>query len=124
MQEFRAWDLQKKKMKYNPLIPDTSFLNDAFEDKRFIIMQSFGFKDNKNQKFFENDIVECTIISKNRNVPITKIYFILSLNFKEGIPPFLDYYFHESNENDYVFKILGNDYENPNLIKELYDNNF
>ena len=103
--KFRVWDKKFKKMRYDPLIPDTSFLNDAFLDERFIFMQFTGIKDRNKKEIYEKDI--CLV--DGELFIIVKKY--MGFWFKSMKTAELFIFFNES----YNIKILGNEYESPAL---------
>ena len=106
--KFRVWDKKFKKMRYNPLIPDTSFLNDAFLDDRFIFMQFTGIKDKNGEEIYEKDI--CLV--DGELYVIGKKY--MGFWFKSMETAELFIFFNES----YNIRILGNEYETPELLED------
>lgn len=117
--KFRAWHNKKKKMypittiwfgkKYIPEVVECEishrecFLEENM--KNIILMQSTGLKDKNGKEIFEGDI--------------TKIFgLIREVNFNGArffVKPALTF---DSVESEDV-KVIGNIYENPELLKEL-----
>ena len=106
--KFRIWDKKFKKMRYNPLIPDTSFLNDAFLDERFIFMQFTGIKDRDKKEIYEKDIC----LFDGELFIIVKKYMGFWFKSAETAELFV---FHNELYN---IKILGNEYETPELLED------
>ena len=78
--KYRAWDIKKKKMIYNPFVYDDNEtlaewsmvrLNEALKDKRFVYLEYTGLCDLNSKKIFEGDIVNTKAIDRFwRNVEI------------------------------------------------------
>ena len=93
-----------------------------FEDKRngedVIFMQSTGLKDNKGKEIFEGDILACETDDEVINVNVFwdeehALFMFESKKYNEQEP------LAELVENNtYPFEIIGNIYENPELLED------
>ena len=134
--KFRAWDISNKKMliqkeKYNDFEDLTNFLQfevwdllDCDEDKKNIILMQFtGLKDKNGKEIYEGDIVEIKEETHKRlqgfkgqkyKVIFNEGSFEIKREINIGI---------EQNNlgtvNSYIcLEIIGNIYENPELLEE------
>lgn len=126
--KFRAWDKVFKEMvQVNALVLDEQVVkvtykngNVAKEDmKEYELMQSTGLKDKNNQEIFEGDILIVSdehswleVVSYNQE----KAMFVTEeINRKYKVPesPLNDLF----DTNIFKFKVLGNIYENPELLE-------
>nr|DAT39091.1 MAG TPA: YopX protein [Caudoviricetes sp.] len=126
--KFRAWDKMFKEMvQVNALVLDEQVVkvtykngNVAKEDmKEYELMQSTGLKDKNNQEIFEGDILIVSdehswleVVSYNQE----KAMFVTEeINRKYKVPesPLNDLF----DTNIFKFKVLGNIYENPELLE-------
>jgi len=136
--KFRAWDKKDKRMIDSDLLMGRCDLNNAFNGreiyKNWIIMQYTELKDKNGKEIYEGDIVKM-ILRKDNITPIGEIKFGLMQSF------FIAY---NGDSGDYCFinqedggsasdtykdlqdyneidcsdiEIMGNIYENPNLLK-------
>ena len=119
--EFRAWDKEKKIMRYEQMWWNDSWIefiserDNPYPIQRFIVMLCTGFKDRNKKKIYENDIVRYS--DKYTAVVVWKDTGF-GLEFLEEVEsPQTWYYLPNSN----VLEILGNIYENPELIVLLSD---
>ena len=119
--EFRAWDKEKKIMRYEQMWWNDSWIefiserDNPYPVQRFIVMLCTGFKDRNKKKIYENDIVRYS--DKYTAVVVWKdTGFGLEFLGEVGSPQTW-YYLPNSN----VLEILGNIYENPELIVVLSD---
>ena len=107
--KFRAWDKTNKKMWQYPFgLYDVPFwIGDEISksEKRGEIMQFTGLKDKNRKEVYEGDIV------------MINLKLISVISFKNGKFGYKDREYHFSLDED--IKILGNIYENPELLKEL-----
>ena len=138
--KFRAWDKEDKKMIINPKIYycecgcKFTHLDGIFVDDIWIYMQYTGLKDKNGKEIYEGDIVECEFY-KDQPVPgevkWDKIYdeqenmftgksaklvmhgFTIWSLPREQIATAINM-FPESANN---IEVIGNIYENPELIK-------
>lgn len=108
--KFRCWDKEYKKMyfdvqgMYDSEPTWYGGFGEIIENDRFVVMQYTGLKDNSGILVFEGDILETVDIpelpAKRREV------FWFKSGFNVG-----------SCENE---KVIGNIYQNPELLKENY----
>lgn len=125
---FRAWDKVFKEMvQVNALVLDEQVVkvtykngNVAKEDmKEYELMQSTGLKDLNGIEIFEGDILEVTekhswleVVSYSQE----KAMFVteeINREFKVPETPLYDLF----NTNIFKFEIIGNIYENPELLE-------
>ncbi len=116
--KFRAWDPE---LKY--FIPDVyvssglylnHFLNNSQLENRLILMEFTGLKDRNGKEIYEGDICKQTNPTNTRD-----LNKILLIEWVHDVEENTDAGFSISNGNAY--KIIGNIYENPELLKN--DNN-
>lgn len=124
---FRAW--LKKEQKMDNEIDHISWLEDELycigdgitymvlaED--LVLMQSTGLKDNKGKEIFEGDILACETDDEVINVNVFwdeehALFMFESKKYNEQEP------LAELVENNtYPFEIIGNVYENPELLED------
>ncbi len=138
--EFRGWHIKQKKM-YSPeemaqdqltLLPTGQFINVSgkstnlskiFTYDEFLPLQFTGLLDKNGKKIFEGDVVEMLdewidhyTLYSNHQIEFGSGTFRL----ENGVP-LLDCLDEESNFEKCDFEIVGNIYENPNLILEERD---
>lgn len=133
--KFRAWDYEKKSMltgnnQYGSDEPDANLKHSsagAFtrlweslarfaENDRFVLMQFTGLKDKNGKEIFEGDIVEfCTKWEFPQRFKGQVIYFPESMQygFSENGESYYDF---TDIENDELLEVIGNIYENPELL--------
>ena len=131
--KFRAWDKENEKMMpVNDLHlncdgiiglneykrsdkPDYTFMRNP---EKYVIMQHTGLKDDFGREIYEGDIVMAKIIIE---IPLNDCSMIeecgvVKYNIEEvGYEPFLSW--NRKYGNIEMIEILGNIYENPELIK-------
>lgn len=128
--EYRAWDKETKKIykvrdltfdSHGKLYKISVFVNDYFyqwhDSERYILMQYTGLKDKNGKEIYEGDIVH--YCSEDIDV-------ISEIGFDESLLAYAMYSW-EGNyifgyEPPSVFEVIGNIYENPNLV-EVDDGN-
>lgn len=127
---FRAWDKKLKELTnysisgifiefYNK---DTECWEIDREGERFILCQYTGLKDDEDREIYEGDIVKA--ISFARWIGVVEysdenqafIFDDLDKKYRGDSIVFMSQF-------DEGFKILGNIYENPELLKELANDN-
>ncbi len=121
--KFRAWQKAHKKMlTWEGFFRNTT-VEDAFNNPQYVLMQFTGLKDKNGKEIYEGDIVEYLQMfgsSKtdewNREKGIVRWW-------KDGWLPFVwendmsgDDDWYSNHQKDY--RIIGNIYESPNLIKD------
>lgn len=104
--KFRTWDIDNKIMEY---IDNKCYwmLHDTYYD---VLMQYTGLKDKNKKEIYEGDILEydgkgCDVVSFEDGSFIVKSkgkYNVAHLNLQQGS----------------VSEVVGNIYENPELLKE------
>lgn len=101
---FRAWNKEKKEIVYRFFSIDNTnglcWYQNPMENLPYILMQYTGLKDKNGKEIYEGDIVYSTYY--RHNIEIEDIFTMYK---------WFDY--PESEE----FEIIGNIYENPELIK-------
>lgn len=106
--KFRAWDNHSHKMIY---------IQDELPKYRgFEIMQFTGLKDKNGKEIFEGDIVEfCTKWEFPQRFKGQVIYFPESMQygFSENGESYYDF---TDIENPEILEVIGNIYENPELL--------
>lgn len=126
--KFRAWDKEQKEwVKYSITdnIPifchNTSRWKTDKEGKRFILCQYTGLKDKNDREIYEGDIVRAVVFSKwigvakysDKNQAF--VFECIDKNYRGNIV-FMSQF-------DQGFKILGNIYENPEMLEKISNDN-
>jgi uncharacterized phage protein (TIGR01671 family) len=107
--EFRAWDIEKKRMLQNV----SSMLNNS----SFILMQYIGVKDSSGKKIYEGDILE-------GDIPTSAVMFGEYDNHRQYADHAAGVGFYIENRDGidkinrnmidvYHLKVIGNIYQNP-----------
>ena len=133
--KFRAWDVLAEKMIDEILM--ISFVRKEiigkfsdgstsvplkFEDKRngedVVLMQSTGLKDKNGKEIFEGDILACKTDDEVINLNIFwdeehALFMFESKKYNEQEP-----LAELVEDNTYPFEIIGNIYENPDLLED------
>lgn len=115
--KFRAWSKEKSKiypLNIKALIAAEIFrtLIPNFEnDKDLILMQCTGLKDSEGSLIYEGDIV------KYEGKPYQVIWDKYGFNLKGFYQGFMDYPTEAFSEG-LSFRVIGNIYENPELLEE------
>ena len=116
--KFRAWDKATKKMWYSStnggygsLIPFFETVEAAIEDDSAILMQYTGLKDKNGKEIYEGDIVKIKDLCDN-DVDA----FVGYVSYDNA-----SFYINQQGVShyrwiDYVVEIIGNIYENPELL--------
>ena len=125
--KFRAWDKAKQMWSNYKIYDGTVYLMDIntgvwyerYED--FDLMQYIGLKDINNVEIFEGDIVE--VYKERINFKDTTIvkfdenrasFVLVSQDNDNG---YLSYDISYYNYNEVYYKVIGNIYENKDLLK-------
>ena len=121
IQKYRAWDKETETM--NGMAEIYRNRNQEIElrprDENIILMQSTGLKDKNGKEIFEGDVIAIEV--DDTGTPINARVF---QNSKIGV---LMFHVFEDNEdvpmvelledNSVAFEIIGNIYENPELLE-------
>ncbi len=127
MINFRAWDVTKKEMINEGLIFETRCKMDckdilfgyARHLERFVMMQYSGLKDLMGKEIYEGDIVS---VGNDRNIGVVKFREgCFDIDFVDGLKDQHNVYctIKKGVVREYVYKlkIIGNIYENQDLIE-------
>jgi len=102
--KFRAWDKKVKKM-YQNIEAKSNFL-DFLDDDSWAVMQFTGLYDKNGKEIYEGDIVEFGT-DKDDDTKHCKIEVKYNTQMAG---------FNPLNESDENFYVIGNIYENPDLL--------
>lgn len=127
--KFRAWDKELKNWADYAIAYDRlSFLDENTgwwktdkEGERFTLCQYTGLKDKNDREIYEGDIVKAVVFSKwigvakysDKNQAF--VFECIDKNYRGNIV-FMSQF-------DQGFKILGNIYENPEMLEEISNDN-
>lgn len=130
--KFRCWDIENKEMlevqeldyadSYDgqPMIRTTMY-NDYFDTEDMILMQYTGLKDKNGKEIYEGDIIYCKQYIGGNCVEycIEKGYVCFN-DGEFGLYRKQGYYqsLYKFKEYDYEFEVIGNIYDNPELLAE------
>lgn len=105
--KFRAWDKENKKMIYNP---DFVFPNYAMDENAsvFVLMQYTGLKDKNGKEIYEGDIVKYSWLPKDHPQHETGVVVVEDIR---NIPSIL------TKGWTFEIEVIGNIFENPELLK-------
>ena len=127
--KFRAWDKEQKEwVKYSITdnIPifchNTSRWRTDKEGERFILCQYIGLKDENDREIYEGDIINAVSFAK----PIGIVKYSdenQAFIFNDLDKKYRGYSTALMNQFDDGFEILGNIYENPELLEEASNDN-
>lgn len=121
--KFRAWNKNDKIMVYSKEDGyddekwggTVEIVNNSFKDnENYEWLQYTGLKDKNDKEIYEGDIVK--IISFDN-----KVVTIDEIKFTKGSWKVNDYYLHEIN---YKIEVVGDIYENPQLLEVLESSEF
>lgn len=122
--KFRCWDTKNKKMldvqeldyqnSYNgqPMIRTTMY-NDYFDTEDMILMQFTGLKNKNEKEIYEGDILKINYIGGNgfEYKEVIEDRGAFCVNYSKDYHPLL-------NEVNNCSEIVGNIYQNPELLKK------
>jgi hypothetical protein len=118
--KFRVWDLVEEEMMYENAM-DNYIINTGEDGyfhllrvARFFPMQYVGLKDKYDMEIYEGDIVQ----GKHRNYDWT---IPQKVTFLKGCFMFGNWNAHEYFNNHTDITVLGNGYEDPELLEEMDD---
>ncbi|HFD6482316.1 TPA: YopX family protein [Enterococcus hirae] len=127
--KFRAWD------RYEEVLKDQEGIYFGFLDhddnleslmlcleERYALMQSTGLKDKNGVEIFEGDIVLISVDNgfdylDNKKTVVQKSEFHSGLICK-SLASGMEYRVFKRNEAGYDYEVVGNIYENPELLEE------
>jgi uncharacterized phage protein (TIGR01671 family) len=137
--KFRAWNRDAKVMRYDiGLLPSNSNISIAHEESGWFwnpskheVMQSTGLKDKNGKEIYEGDIVEFDIserICRDSEIIRAKVSFSMCEFNLKAISKFdtdnVGDYNHSCGGNGLWsngIKVIGNIFENPELLEEKND---
>ena len=120
--KFRAWIKDKKKMVYGKDATSSAHFTDSFKYRKneVELMQYTGLKDKNGKEIFEGDILRDTD-SEIYYVDFIRGCFYLRTNYKSfphlGWAEWLPMCEIDRLANPVDFEIIGNIYENPDLLE-------
>lgn len=130
--KFRCWDTENKEMldiqeldyrdSYNgqPMIRTTMY-SDYYDTEDMILMQYTGLKDKNGKEIYEGDIIYCKkYIGGNWIEDCIEKGYVNFNNGEFGLYRKQGYYqsLYKFKEYDYEFEVIGNMYDNPELLSE------
>ena len=130
--KFRCWDTENKEMldiqeldyrdSYNgqPMIRTTMY-SDYYDTEDMILMQYTGLKDKNGKEIYEGDIIYCKkYIGGNWIEYCIEKGYVNFNNGEFGLYRKQGYYqsLYKFKEYDYEFEVIGNMYDNPELLAE------
>jgi len=118
--KFRFWDVVKEEMSDVALMIDgdgkiyewDSYGMDSDETTRYIMMQYTGLKDKNEKEIYEGDIVYSELGEHSGKVVFGKGRFYLDFFDTNTIMTFM-------YENQHKLRVIGNVYENPELLDDI-----
>ena len=128
--KYRAWDSVEKKFVEHFFITDNGLIcnmekptSDSkllipIEKSELILMQSTGLKDKNGKEIFEGDILACETDDEVINVNVFwdeehALFMFKSKKYNER-----ELLAELVEDNTYPFEIIGNIYENPELLED------
>lgn len=130
--KFRVWDTENKEMlKVQELDFEDTFYggrlsirtdqyNDYFDIEDMILMQYTGLKDKNGKEIYEGDIIFDSFYERKAKVVFLEGAFWLDYidDFKEYKTIHKRYQLLANYDNKSVLEVIGNIYDNPELLKE------
>ena len=122
--KFRVWDLQRKyfSSEYDIYCSNGSVSSNGSgivdpNGHHFIPQQYTGCKDKNGTPIYEGDILANDLILPHDNDNIGVVYFAAGTFMIDGDGPFYDHVFSHSPDILDNHSVIGNKYENPELLK-------
>lgn len=123
---FRAWDKEFKEMvQVDALVFDEQIIKATYKNgnvvkedlKNYVLMQSTGLTDKNGKEIFEGDILSIETDKENVKVEVSWdskhalfVFESKKYNAKEALGELFE-------DNPYPFKIIGNVWEDPELVE-------
>ena len=117
---FRAWDKTLNKIHSRSTIENHFTLEELLDDNFFEAMQYTGLKDKNDIEIYEGDIILVNVfMSKHVTglVAFDRGSFCVTGNFEGWGYDCNTTNFWEMSTNGNEYKVIGNIYENPELVK-------
>lgn len=113
--KFRAWDKEKSKMNKNFRFDEFNDVNDYFADDDFVFMQYTGLKDKNDKEIYEGDIAHFRTLNGTKLIGEVKydedgVSFLITA---KGC-------YAEYLNGVYALEVVGNIYENKELLNEKH----
>lgn len=123
--KFRFWSTyrNKKEMIYQDDFKEDGSLRDLVEDDKWKVMQFTGLKDKNGKEIYEGDIVGC-FPEKRLPKHLIVVWGTDGFELSDEVDGGSWYVKPEFTDDDWGkhCEVIGNIYENPNLLEELKDN--
>ena len=110
--KFRAWDILDKEMSLIDTVLYFDKSGNISKTRNFELMQFTGLKDNDGKEIYEGDIM---YVMGTGNCPVK--FYEGSFVLWEGYNAWTS--FLDDFEGDISMKVLGNIYENPELLSDV-----
>jgi len=116
--KFRAWSKKERYMKTTRQAVNTvvqKFILDIPDKEDFILMQYISLRDKSNREIYEGDIVHVEAVAYGRNMSAVIIWRDggFWLKWEDGYESYVQDWTKELTESE----IIGNIYENPELVR-------
>lgn len=122
--KFRVWDATEKEYNYDIVagnilsaIHGSGDPLSEEEEEQFTLQQYTGCKDKNGTPIYEGDILANDLILPHDNDNIGVVYFAAGTFMIDGDGPFYDHVYGHSPDILDNHTVIGNKYENPELLK-------